>query len=345
MKRSCLFVCILLFLYSCKDRQAPDVTGYQVTTVVKRFDRDFFSMDTTRLDEGLNRLSRRYPLFLPDYLVKILGVNPADPQAGAAIKSFVRSYQPVYNAAQKLADKELPGLEQDLRQALRYMQYYVPGWKPDSPFVITTFIGPMDVFEPFPLGDYGDVRTADGVGIALQLHLGGNEPLYEDGRQAGIFFDYQVRRFTPAMMLVNSAKNIITDAFPYNASGNTLVEEMIEKGKRLYLLDKILPLTEDSLKLGYTGEQVRGCFANEALIWNYFVKNDLLFSKESSVNQAYIKDGPKTAELGDGAPGYIGLFTGRQIVRAFMKKYPGTAMADLMKKPAKALLDEAGYKP
>ena len=225
------------------------------------------------------------------------------------------------------------------------MEFYVPQWKPDSPFIITTFIGPMDAFEPFPLGDYGDVRTANGIGIALQFHLGATDPLYEDGRLAGLFYDYQVRRFTPQMMAVNSIKNLIADAFPYSDAANSLVEEMIEKGKRMYLLDKLMPSTEDSLKLGYTGAQVKGCFANEALIWNYFVKNDLLYSKENSVKQAYVKDGPKTAELGEAAPGYIGLFIGRQIVRSYMEKHPETSVTELMKLPAKSVLDEAGYKP
>ena len=302
-------------------------------------------MDTLRMDQELNRLNSRYPNFFQGYLVKILGVNPNDPQATEAIKGFIRSYRPVYNASEKMAGENLEGLQKDVEKSLKLMQAYVPGWKPDSPFVITTFIGPMDAFEPFPLGDYGDVRTANGVGIALQLHLGNKQQVYEDGRQAGIFFDYQVRRFTPETMAVNSIKNIIVDAFPYNASGTTLVEEMVEKGKRMYLLDKLMPETPDSLKFGYTEAQVKGCYENEALIWNYFVKNDLLFSKESSVNQAYIKDGPKTAELGEGAPGYIGLFTGLQVVRNYMKKNPGTTITALMKIPAKQLFDEAGYKP
>jgi hypothetical protein len=346
MKRYIPFLFVLNFLYSCKSHDAaPDVSAYGAKTTVQRFDKDFFGIDTLQMEAGLNALNAKYPHFFSDYLVKILGVNPSDTMALTAIKSFIRTYNPVYKAAEIIADNNLAVTQKQIEQSLKYLQYYAPGWKPDSPFVITPFIGPMDAFEPFALGDYGDVRTASGVGIALQLHLGSREPLYEDGRQAGIFFDYQVRRFTPEMMAVNCVKNIITDVFPYKEAGNTLAEEMIEKGKRMYLLDKLMPETPDSLKLGYTDEQVKGCFANEALIWNYFVKNDLLFSKETSVNQAYIKDGPKTAELGDGAPGYIGLFTGRQIVRAYLKKHPETTITDLMKLPAKTVFEGAGYKP
>ena len=346
MKRYRMNVFIALLLQACTNPTAvPDLKGIKSTTVIQRFDKAFFAIDTNHLDAGLNQLQQQYPAFLQDYLVKILGVNPADPKAATAIKSFLGSYRTVYESANEMADKALPGVEQSIQESLKYLQYYVPAWKPDSPFVITTFIGPMDAFEPFPLGDYGDVRTRNGVGIALQLHLGERAELYETGRQAGLFYDYQSRRFTPATMVVNSVKNLIADAFPYQAAGNTLVDEMIEKGKRLYLLDKVLPTTADSLKLGYTGEQLKGCYANEALIWNYFIKNDLLYSREASVNQNYIKDGPKTAELGEGAPGYIGLFVGRQVVRAYMKKNADLSIEALMKKDSKEILEGAAYKP
>ncbi|CAN5657639.1 gliding motility lipoprotein GldB [soil metagenome] len=345
MKRFGILILVAFLLHACRNESAPDVSGIKSVTVVKRFDKAFFSIDTNQLDVSLNKLQQQYPNFLQDYMVKILGINPADPNAPDAIKSFIRSYGPVFETASAMADKTMPEVEKSLQQSLRYMQYYVPAWKPDSPFVVTTFIGPMDAFEPFPLGDYGDVRTRNGVGIALQLHLGKQADLYENGRQAGLFYDYQTRRFTPNMMVVNSVKNLIIDAFPYNTNGNTLVDEMIEKGKRLYLLDKLLPETADSLKLGYTPEQLKGCYANEALIWNYFVKNDLLYSKESAVNQNYIKDGPKTPELGEGAPGYIGLFVGRQLVRAYMKKHGNISIDTLMKIEGKEILVEAGYKP
>jgi hypothetical protein len=146
-------------------------------------------------------------------------------------------------------------------------------------------------------------------------------------------------------MLINAMKNILEDFFPYKASGKPLVEEMVEKGKRIYLLKKLLPETSDSLLLGYTGKQLKGCKENEALIWQFFVKNDLLFSIDAVINQQYIKDGPKTPELGDDSPGYIGLFTGLRIVEAFMQKKGSVSIDELMRFPAEKLFRESGYRP
>jgi hypothetical protein len=333
-------------LLACKSgEEVPDVSKLEATTALQRFDKDFFSMDTTKLPEELNRLRQRYPDFLDQYMGFVLGIDPRNPQALEAVRAFLESYQVVFTASNAVLEKHLPETEKQIQLGIKLMQHYFPTWKPEKPFAITTFVGPMDAYEPFAIGDYGDVRTPSGVGIAMQLHLGANAMVYEAGKQSGALYDYQTRRFTPEMMAVNAMKSIVEDAFPYNAAGQSLVEEMVEKGKRLYILKKLMPAVPDSLQLGYTGKQLQGCEANEALIWNFFVKNDLLYSKEPLVNQNYIKDGPKTQELGEGAPGYIGLFVGRKIVEAFMEKNRGTTLEALMKMPAKEIFEKAGYKP
>lgn len=331
---------------SCRQQPAiPDVSGYRAEVKVQRFDQDFFSADTLRLGAEMSRLQVQYPDFFPAYLEKMLGLSPGMPGFEPAVADFLRSYRPVQAAAMRVAEEHLPELSRDLTLSLKLMQHYVRGWKPEQPFVVTTFIGPMDAYEPFALGDYGDVRTAGGVGVALQFHLGADARVYEEGEKAGIFFNYQTQRFTPETMVVNAMKNVVEDAFPYQPQNLNLVEDMVEKGKRMALLKRVLPHVADTLLLGYTSEQLKGCEANEALIWNYFVKNDLLFSKEPLINQQYLKDGPKTPELGQGAPGYIGLFTGWKIAEAWLRKFSDVPWETFMKKSPKEIFEQSGYKP
>jgi hypothetical protein len=347
MQKLQVLVVLLAWLAACRQREAaPDVSHLRAETGVVRFEKEFFAIDTNRIVDELERLHRRHPHFVADYLSKVLGIGTIQtPQAAEAIRMFISTYRPVYNAATALFDRELPRMEKDMQQALRYLMHYLPDFKPEQPFELITFIGPMDAYEPFQLGDYGDVRTASGVGVALQLHLGANHPLYDEGMQAGIFYDYQVRRFTPETVVVNGVKNIIQDLFPYSPQNLNLVEQMIEKGKRMALLQRVLPEIPDSLHFGYTSAQWKGCVTNEALIWNFFVKNDLLYSKDPSINRNYNSDGPKTEELGQGAPGYIGLFVGRQLVNAYLERFPQTTMDALMRLPAMELFEKAGYKP
>lgn len=337
---------VVIFGITCNDEtKLPDEANQPLPVTVTRFDKDFFNIDTTNLSNSLNTLQSKYPDFLPSYMNAILGINPADPMAPEAIKAFLQSYYGVYLTGNIVVNKHKDEWAAQTEDALKWMRYLVPAFKPDSPFVLTTFVGPMDAFEAFSIGDYGDVRTANGAGIAMQLHLGQREEIYNQGLQNGIFYRYQVRRFEPDMVVVNTMKNVIEDQFPYTAGGKPLVEEMVEKGKRLFLLKKVLPSVHDSLILGYSGDQLKGCIENESVIWQFFVKNDLLFNIDPSINQGFIKDGPKTPELGEASPGYIGLFTGLRMVESFMEKYPETTIPALMQKEPGELFSACGYKP
>ena len=64
-----------------------------------------------------------------------------------------------------------------------------------------------------------------------------------------------------------------SDIYPEKNGSGPLIYQMIDAGKRLYLLDHFLPQSADSLKTGYTQQQLDGCYNNEADIWNYFVQN------------------------------------------------------------------------
>lgn len=337
-----LVVSSFLAFSSCKSgKNIPDVSNINATVNLLRFEQDFFSMDTLHLNESLNQLSQKYPVFLGDFMGNILGLRQTDSSL-MAVKSFIDTYQPIYQTTQKTFANFIP-YKKEIEQGLRFTKYYFPNYK--LPKNIITFIGPMDALFSGSTASYGDAMTLEGPAIGLQLHLGKDNTAYQTGMENGMIYGYQVRRFEPATIPVNVIKNVVDDLFPYNAGSRPLIEQMIEKGKRLYVLDELMPNTEDSLKIGYSQNQLTICNEHEADIWNFFVKNNLVFSIEPSVNKEYIEDGPKTQVLGEGVPGYLGLFVGWQIVKSWMEKNNTTSLGQLMQKDAKGLFNEAGYKP
>ena len=137
-------------------------------------------------------------------------------------------------------------------------------------------------------------------GISLQFYLGANFSLY----QAQYFIDnvapqYRSRRFEKEYIAPDAMKLITDDLFPDKSNGRPLIEQMIEKGKQWWLLDKFMPATADSLKTGYTQKQLDWCKANEGLIWNYFVTNENIETIEPDIIQNYIGESPTT----QGMPG------------------------------------------
>ena len=133
--------------------------------------------------------------------------------------------------------------------------------------------------------------------------------------------------------------------FPDQTKTRTLIEMMVDKGKRIYLLDKLLPDLSDTLKIGYTPQQLAGAIKNEGLIWNMFAENNLLYETDYQKIKSFVGEGPKTPELGDDSPGYISLFTGWRIVQKFMENNPATTLDQLMKMDNRKLFEMSKYKP
>jgi hypothetical protein len=324
-----------MLFFSCTSKRAiPDVSGIKVSFSIHRFDKDLFALDTNHLAEGLTQLQQRYPSFLNDYLYNILALPPQQDSVTAKLKLFLRDYRPVYDSVQKHFARLQP-LEKEMIQALRLTRYYFPGYK--LPEGLTCFVGPIE--------GYGNVLTASGFAVGLQLYLGKDFPAYQLDYIREIYPEYQSRRFDPAYIPVNCIHNLVEDLYPYKSGSRPLIEQMVELGKRVYLVDLLLPETADHLKTGYTAEQLQGCYKHEALIWNFFVQNELLYSADPALIRDYVNDGPKTAVLGEGSPGYIGQFTGWQIVKKWLEKHKEVTPQQLMQMPAKQIFDEAKYKP
>jgi len=338
-----LFIVVVLF--SCKSEKGPDVSGIQVQLDIVRFEKDFFAIDTNNLQASLNAVYRQHPGFFVDFSQHILGLPPitdSGTQTLTAIRQFLHDYRPVYDSVM-LAFPDLDAEKQSLVKGLQYVKYYFPQYP--LPAKLITFIGPMDAYFEASTGGYGDAITSDGLATGLQLHLGSNFSMYTSEMGLGLFPAYISRKFTREYIPVNAIKNIIDDMFPDQSSDRTLIEQMVEKGKRIYLADQLMPHIGDTLIIGYTNRQLEGCFSNEGMIWNYFIKNGLVFNNDPSLIKNYIGEAPNTPEFGEGAPGNIGLFIGWQIVKKFMEEKKDLGLVELMKTDPRKLFEESRYRP
>lgn len=340
MKGLLSLICFVL-LFSCQDQKGPDVSGIDARLKTARFEKDFFEMDTNDISKSINSLYQKYPVFLRDFLQNILGLATQE-QSVMAVSQFLRDYRPIYDSVNKQF-RDLDNLEKEIENGLKHVKYYFPSYK--IPRSLITFIGPMDAIFQGSLSSYGDAITQDALAIGLQLHLGANFSMYHSEMGLALYPAYVSRKFAPEYIPVNCIKNVIDDLYPDNSAEKTLIEQMVEKGKRLYLLDKFMPATADSLKIGYSDKQLKGCYANEGLIWNYFIKNGLVYNNDPSLIKNYIGESPNTPEFGEGAPGNIGLFVGWQIVKKYMAENKTGSLSELMQLDAKQLFENSRYRP
>jgi hypothetical protein len=328
---------ILSLLAGCGEKEkTPDISGISVELKTKRFEREFFKIDSISFGPGFDSLLAVYPEFGGYFLSLILGASPewGNDSVNSYAAGFAKAYRKIYDTSQILFS-DFSKYEKEIVTASKYFKYYFPEHK--LPGKIITYLGPMD--------GYGDILSEDAFLVGLHHHLGENYSLYHSEWLVQTYPKYVSDRFVPENIAVNCMFNLLSDLYPEQLAEKTLVNQMVEKGKRLYTLEKLLPEKGDHLLIGYSAEQMKDCYVHERTIWDFFIQNNYLQSADVNITRNYIGESPKTQELGESAPGNIGSFSGWQIVRAYMKKNPGKDLKELMKEDPEKVFREARYKP
>ncbi|HSU26910.1 MAG TPA: hypothetical protein VLJ68_00900 [Chitinophagaceae bacterium] len=342
MKKIPFFFLFILAFSACNNKkEGPDISGIKVDLQVERFDQDLFAIDSNNVLPGLNAISHKYPALTSIFLQGILGLDSTIVLPG--LKRFLHQNTSIYDSVKKMIPSESPFMS-DLNKAFRYVRYYFPEYPIPK---IVTVVGPIDA-----LAENGNNRTPDFIGpdfigISLQFYLGRDFSIYKDP-----FFiekivpEYRSRRFSPEYIQADVIQLVVDDLFPDNSAGHPLIDQMIIKGKQWWLQDQFLPAVADSIKTGFTNDQLTWCKENEGLIWSYIIKNEDINSINPSTIQTYIGDGPFTQGFSqDLSPGNLGQWIGWQIVKKYVMKHSGINPEELMRKEPKEILDEAKYKP
>lgn len=332
----CSFIALTLFSCSNDKPKTPDVSEVKVDLSTKRFEREFFSIDTNHLMEQLTLIVDGYPGFGKNFLYTILAVDTAwpAPKKTEYLKGFIAYNKSVYDAAEQTYP-DFSSYEKEIKHGLQFVKHYFPNYK--APTKIITYIGPAD--------GYGDLIDVDAFMIGLHAHLGKDFPLYKTTQVQETYPAYVSARFSPDYIAINCMKNVVLDMYPEKSEDKRLIVQMIEKGKRLYLLSKFLPETPENKLIGYTDEQMKDAYSREAAIWNLFIQNNTLQVADNNVIKNYVSEGPKTQELGEKSPGNIGSFAGWQIVKKYMDKHPELQPQGLMNTDDEKIYQEAKYKP
>ncbi len=343
MKKWIVYSGLLFFLFSCNNdgKDIPDISGIKADVSIKRFDRDIANLDSNNVAAGLNELYQQNPQLTTIFLENILGLDSASTLTG--VKNFLTLSQNLFDTI-NIVFKDTKDLEKQFQEAFRYVKYYYPQYQVP---VVYTVAGPMDALAQSDYGLTPNFLRPGIMGISLQFYLGKDFSVYQDP-----FFIqnvaplYRSRRFSKEYIIADAIQLVVNDLFPDQSSGKPLIEQMVEKGKQWYLLDKFLPTTSDSVKTGYTQLQLDWCSKNEGMIWTYIIKNEDLQSLNPAVLQTYIGEAPFTQGMPqDYSPGNIGQWIGWQIVKKFAEKNSALKPEDIMKTPAAKIIEEAKYKP
>ena len=334
MSRFIIIVLLASIFCSCGNSKAPDVSNIKVDAAIGRFDKDFFSADTSHIVQSLDAVQKKYPYFFNDFIQNILIAGTTDTvhDLPAVVNTYISHSRPLYDSVQNKFGN-LNGIQKELEQGFRYIKFYYPAYRLPKPVAYCGLIGDPSV-----------ALTKDAIAIGLQMYLGKNFSAYNTPEAIDKFPQYISRRFEPAYIAVNCVQNIALDIYPEKPQGQTLIEQIIERGKQWYMSDKFLPAAADSLKTGFTQAQIDWCKSNEGRVWNYIIQNNDIYTTEPAIIQNFIGEAPKTDGMPDASPGNIGQWIGWQIVKKFADK-TGLGLQQVMQTDAKKIFEQAKYKP
>jgi len=326
-----LYGLIGLVLVGCSSpAQDPAELGPSPRLTEIRFDSAFFAMDTLHFESDLAKLVQQYPEFSEDYFDRILMLSPK--KESKKILAYYKAYLPIFQATTKIQAPKKASPE--IAAALKRFHFYFPNYT--LPKQIIYFIGPLET--------YGNVVTKDGLAIGLQLYMGAESSWYYSEQINTIYPTYISRQFSPEYIVVNSLQNILNDYDPLAINGKQLIEQMIEIGKRQYILNQCMPTASDTLLLGYTSNQLKAIQENKSDIWSFLSSQNRLFSVDPSLTTAILKEAPYNDYFGEDIPGNVGKYIGYEIVKSWMKQQEGKLKNDLnqlLKTPAKTIFDQA----
>ena len=343
MRLGIIILFIWIVMVGCVDQQSPKVDQIEIHLETLRFEKDFFQVDTNHLENDIKRLEEKYPIFYSDFKNKLLGLADLDSSKSMTmIKKFLHDYRYIFDSTKNM-DQAIETSKNTIKESFKYVHYYFPQYS--LPKQLITFVGPIDAFAYGEIGGSGEIITQDAIATGLQLHLGSNSAVYKSELGQQLYPEYVSRKFTNEYIPSNCIKNVIDDLYPPLPSNTSLLDRLIDHGKRMYLLDLFMPFEKDEIKLGYTTAQLKGAIENEGYIWNYFTENNLLFQTDDLRIRSFVTDGPLTSEFGIGSPGFISLFMGRQIIKAYMKQHPDTPVETLLKTDARSILNGSKYRP
>ncbi|MEO6915967.1 MAG: hypothetical protein ABI151_10210 [Chitinophagaceae bacterium] len=342
MTRLSTFVILISFGFAaCNNSQGPDVSAVKISAPIERFDDYFFTkFDTTNARESLVKMQTAYPYFTRDFITNILGLPLGNLKADSIpamtiseIKRFKSLTQPIYGML-SARFRNTATIRKGIEIGFSHLHYYYPAYR--IPRVVM-YLGPFNA--------PGVALTNDALAIGLQLFAGKDFSFYTTPTGMEMFPAYISRTFEPEYIPANCMKVIIGDLYLDRKKGRPLIEEMIEKGKDWYLLNKLLPGEADSLKTGFTASQLNFCEKSEGMIWNAILQGSDLYTTDPTIIQNYIGESPKTPGMPDAAPGNIGQWIGYRIVMQYASKNEKLSPDEIMKTDPAKLFAESKYKP
>ena len=328
-----LFSSVLLLTACHKGRTywPKDIEQQQIELV--RFDKALMNVQEATAKEDIRVLYDEYPTFMPLWVEDILGIPSEDTafleqQLPAFLNDTLYGFKQT-NAREKAIFEDVRDIEKELSKAFARIAWLYPETEiPDLYLFISGFQTPIYLEE-------------DLIGIGADMYLGSDYEYYNR-----VVYEYQKQTMRKECIPVDVVSAYLFRTVPYTSTNIRLLDQMMYRGRIMYLTAQIFDELPGYEVMGWTKEQWNWCVSNERAIWHLVMDKRDLFKTESIVLTSYLNDGPFTSEVSQDSPGRLGIWLGWRIVESYMEHNESVTLQELMDEPdAQKILEESYYRP
>jgi len=300
---------------------------------IVRFDEAVMNVSSEHSLQDVRVLYSEYENFMPIFTEEILGISSDDTLYLAdALPQFLEDTLYGFketNLEAKRQFAEIRDLQQSLDDAFTKIHYLYH----DLPIpTIYLFISGFNTSILFVDND---------IAVGTDMYLGSDWKYYNR-----VVYDYQKKNMRRECMPIDVVSAYLFRNLPYTYTKNRLLENMIYRGKIMYLLSLLMPEYPNYEIMGYTKEEWEWCKKNEKAIWNTIMDKRDLFKTETLVLTSYLNDGPFTSEVSQESPGRLGTWMGWQIVESYMLHNKEITLQQLIEhNDAQNMLENSFYRP
>ena len=333
-KRILFIVLVLLVLTGCHQGRTyfPKDIAPQTIDMV-RFDNAILNVHEATVAQDIRVLYEQYPVFMPLWVEDILGIPSADTAyLEQALPAFLNDTLYGFkqtNAKEREVFADVSDIEKELSNAFARIIYLYPETEvPDLYLFISGFNAPI-------------YFTDDIIGIGADMYLGSDYEYYNR-----VVYEYQKQTMRKECIPVDVVSAYLFRTLPYTSTKSRLLDQMLYRGKIMYLTAAIFDDLPPYEVMGWTKEQWDWCVRNEQAIWHLVMDQKDLFKTESLILTGYLNDGPFTSEVSQESPGRLGIWLGWRIAESYMEHNESVTLQELMAEPdAQKILENSFYKP
>jgi len=326
------FLGLFVLLSSCSAKTENNVSSEQTvkTISIQRFDKDLSKYLQNTTAENQRELATKYKDFLPAF--GRVTINNSD--------SYKSEF---YSRLQKyFSNQMLNEIYKDALETFSDVTKYETELSVADDIIMQNLNGrKLPQLYMHVSGFKENVMVLDGlISLSTDRYLGMDYKYYNR-----FFEPYQLIQMQPKMISRDYLKAwLLSEKILPESEKKTLLSEMINEGKILYTLSRLLPEWNAGDLIGYTTDQLSWCEENEKNTWTQIVSQNHLYENNYLIIQKYINEAPYTSTLTSNSPGRVGAWVGWQIVKAYADKN-NPSLSELLGMDYQQILKNSSYNP